>query len=61
MCVALHAVQCVFAEPVQLNAAWKPTVHPKSDAQRDAIRTVIDANFLFGGLDKEQVCDPTLF
>ncbi len=49
-------VQCVFAEPIQLNAAWKPSVHVKTEAERQAIFAVIDRNILFSSLDKEQVC-----
>jgi hypothetical protein len=31
------AVQCVFAEPIQLDATWRAKVVPKSPEELDAI------------------------
>ena len=46
----------MFSEPVDVDTAWVPTIHDKSDGQKDAIRAVIARNILFASLDSEQVC-----
>ncbi len=41
---------------MDVDTAWVPTIHDKSDGQKDAIRAVIARNILFASLDSEQVC-----
>lgn len=45
----------MFSEPVDVDTAWVPIVHPKSEADRESIKGVILGNILFASLDREQV------
>jgi hypothetical protein len=55
LCLLFVVVQGVFSEPVDVDTAWVPVVHPKSEADRESIRGVIPRNILFASLDSEQV------
>mmetsp|Transcript_17686 Transcript_17686/g.62267 ORF Transcript_17686/g.62267 Transcript_17686/m.62267 type:complete len:387 (-) Transcript_17686:165-1325(-) len=45
----------VFAEPVQLDESWVPTVVPKSDDEKDRIREIMSKNILFRTLEGDQL------
>ena len=41
----------VFAPPVKMDESWEPTIIPKSDEEKAAIREIMTTNILFNSLD----------
>lgn len=45
----------VFAPAVKLDEAWEPTIVPKSDEEKAAIREIMQKNILFNSLDGDSL------